>query len=477
MTDSGRNTLLVLAAGGLIILFLLIERPDFLANSSILAAFIAAELMLAAVLKYKQVFFAVLITLFLIAGSHLPMQGAFLQGRWIVLGIAAAAGLPIYLKDGNHRFGTFHLLAFFCVLSAAVSAFVSQYPTESRLKTASLLLLFLYAASGARVAVPAFRPEHFFRRVLLGCEILVWITAVCYLVLRFEFLGNPNSLGAVMGVVVVPILLWGLLITETTGPRIRLRLELTLACLLLMSSFARAGIGAATIACLLVCLSLRRYRFLIKSVAAALVIAVCAIVVVPHSVRGPEIDSSESIQSAFLYKGHTTAGIFGSRKTVWQQTWASIEQNPWFGTGFGTSLITGDLTGLHYGGSHSDSWVQREHGNSYLAIAEWTGLLGVLPFYFLIALTAIKAGRVFTGLRHTGNVFSAAVPAAAIVAAGLFHAIFEDWMFAVGYYLCVFFWAIAFIMVDVMPQTTVVYPPEMFVPMSARYAGAAASGQ
>jgi O-antigen ligase len=477
MTDSGRNTLLVLAAGALIILFLLIERPDYLANSSILATFIAAELMLAAVLKYKQVFFAVLITLFLIAGSHLPMQGAFLQGRWIVLGIAAAAGLPIYLKDSNHRFGTFHLLAFFCVLSAAVSAFVSQYPTESRLKTASLLLLFLYAASGARVAVPAFQPEHFFRRVLLGCEILVWITAVCYLVFRFEFLGNPNSLGAVMGVVVVPVLLWGLLITETTGPRIRLRLELTLACLLLMSSFARAGIGAATIASLLVCLSLRRYRFLIKSVAAALVIAVCAIVVVPHSVRGPEIDSSESIQSAFLYKGHTTAGIFGSRQSVWQQTWASIQQNPWFGTGFGTSLISGDLTRLHYAESHTDSWVQREHGNSYLAIAEWTGLLGVLPFYFLIALTAIKAGRVLTELRRTGNVFSAAVPAAAIVAAGLFHAIFEDWMFAVGYYLCVFFWAIAFILVDVMPQTAVVYPPEMFVPMSARYAGAAASGQ
>jgi O-antigen ligase len=327
------------------------------------------------------------------------------------------------------------------------------------------------------VAVPAFRPEHFFRRVLLGCEILVWITAVCYLVFRFEFLGNPNSLGAVMGVVVVPILLWGLLITETTGPRIRLRLELTLACLLLMSSFARAGIGAATIASLLLCVCLGRYRFLIKSMAAAVLIAVCAVVVVPHSVRGPEIDSSASIQSAFLYKGHTTAGIFGSRQSVWQQTWASIQQNPWFGTGFGTSLISGDLTRLHYAESHTDSWVQREHGNSYLAIAEWTGLLGVLPFYFLIALTAIKAGRVLTELRRTGNVFSAAVPAAAIVAAGLFHAIFEDWMFAVGYYLCVFFWAIAFIMVDVMPQTAVVYPPEMFVPMSARYAGAAASGQ
>jgi hypothetical protein len=132
---------------------------------------------------------------------------------------------------------------------------------------------------------------------------------------------------------------------------------------------------------------------------------------------------------------------------------------------------------MHYAENHTDSWVQREHGNSYLAIAEWTGLLGMLPFYFLVALTAVNAARVFTWLRRTGNAFSAAVPAAAIVAAGLFHAMFEDWMFAVGYYLCVFFWAIAFIMVDVLPQPAVVYAPDIVIPMPPRFAGAAASGQ
>jgi hypothetical protein len=132
---------------------------------------------------------------------------------------------------------------------------------------------------------------------------------------------------------------------------------------------------------------------------------------------------------------------------------------------------------MNYASNHIDSWVVREHGNSYLAIAEWTGLLGVLPFYLLVALTAIGAGSVFKSLRRTGNAFSTAVPAAAIIAAGLFHAVFEDWMFAVGYYLCVFFWAIAFIMMDVLPRRTIVYPPEMFIPIPSRYAGAAAAGQ
>ncbi len=38
-----------------------------------------------------------------------------------------------------------------------------------------------------------------------------------------------------------------------------------------------------------------------------------------------------------------------------------------------------------------------------------------------------------------------------MMAAGLVHAAFEDWLFATGYYLCVFFWALAFVLVDVLP--------------------------
>jgi hypothetical protein len=44
---------------------------------------------------------------------------------------------------------------------------------------------------------------------------------------------------------------------------------------------------------------------------------------------------------------------------------------------------------------------------------------------------------------------------AGVLAAGLVHAAFEDWLFAPGYYLCVFFWALAFVMVDVLATTSV----------------------
>jgi hypothetical protein len=93
----------------------------------------------------------------------------------------------------------------------------------------------------------------------------------------------------------------------------------------------------------------------------------------------------------------------------------------------------------------------REHGNSYLAITEWVGLVGGVPFFALVILIAVNVGRALKQMRQTGNVFSPAVPLAGVLLAGLVHAAFEDWLFASGYYLCVFFWTLAFIMVDVLP--------------------------
>jgi hypothetical protein len=79
---------------------------------------------------------------------------------------------------------------------------------------------------------------------------------------------------------------------------------------------------------------------------------------------------------------------------------------------------------------------------------------------------------VFLWVRSTGDFSSAALPAAAVVAAGLVHAAFEDWMFAVGYYVCVFFWTIAFILIDVMPHASSVHTPETIVALEERFQSA-----
>lgn len=129
-----------------------------------------------------------------------------------------------------------------------------------------------------------------------------------------------------------------------------------------------------------------------------------------------------------------------------------IEEKPFFGSGFGTSP-SGDKPFGEGGKFSSNSLTNREHGSSYLAITEWVGLLGIVPFIALIALTLQAAVRVFLFLRQSGDASHYSVPLMMVVLSGLVHAGFEDWLFAVGYYLTVLFWVVAFLLVDVVPDT------------------------
>jgi O-antigen ligase len=464
MSNNVAKAVLVLSAATLLIAGVIILRPGYFSSASGLSTLIGGELLLAAVANFRKAYLPTVLVCFLIAGTGLPFQAELLQGRWVALGLGAALGMAVYLKTHNHKLTAFHLFASFCVLSAFVSALISDYPSEALLKALSLFLLLLYAGAGARTAIP-WRPERFFASLVVAIEILMWIAAICYLALRNEIFGNPNSLGAIMAVACIPVLLWAFLTAQPGTRRLRLGAELMVALLLLFSSFSRASITAAMVSSLLLCVALRQYRVLIRGVAIVVLLAICAVILVPRHTGAPSWDGSESIGSVFLYKGKRDEGVLGSRRTVWQQTWNVIREKPWFGSGFGTSHISGDMTKLDYAAHHIDSWVIREHGNSYLAIIEWTGLLGVMPFFALLFLTARNASLVFAWVRRTQDAFSPAIPAAAIIVAGLIDAAFEDWMFAVGYYLCVFFWVMAFILVDVMPSRgVVVYVPESKLP-------------
>jgi O-antigen ligase len=474
MSNNAAKAFLILSAAALFVVVVFLYRPDYFSTAEGLGFLLGAAVLVSVVANYRKAFLPATLICFLVAGTGLPFHGVLLQERWIVLAVGALLGLAVYLKTHVQSFKLFHLVALFCVLSALVSASVSAYPDESLLKAVSFLLLFVYAAAGARTAVPL-DPERFFRGLVLGVEILVWASALCYFVLRFEVYGNPNSLGAVMSVAAIPVILWAFLTAQWRTRRLRLGIELMLALALLLSSFSRASIGAAIMSCFVVCVSLRQYRILVRGIVVTFVLAACVILFVPRSADGPSWDESESMSSIFLYKGKSEQGLFGSRRSVWQQTWDVIQEKPWFGSGFGTSAIAEDMTKLEYAQHHIDSWVIREHGNSYLAIAEWTGLLGVVPFFALAILVAASAVRTFLYVRRTSDYFSQAVPLAAIVLSGLVHAIFEDWMFAVGYYVCVFFWVMAFILVDLAPVASVATSPERTLTVPSQSYGAVPS--
>jgi O-antigen ligase len=469
------RTFIVVGSVLILLALILFVQPQYLSDPEILGAVIVAQVLLLSLCKYKESFFVVLMAAFLWAGINLPLGGSWLQGRWIVLAAGGLVGLAIYMRDGNHRFSLIHLLAFSCVLSAVVSASVSAYPQEALLKALSLFLLFLYGVTGARLAVPLLEPERFFRKLLLGCEVITYITALVYFLLRWPLFGNPNSLGAVMGIVVVPVILWGFLCAEAVMTKRRLGFALFVAMMLLMCSYARAGIAGAMISCLLVCIALRQYRLIVGGFAALVAIAALTFMFAPRPTGMGEDAGSESVSSLFLYKGKPGQDLMGSRRGPWDQTVAVIKDHPWFGSGFGTSVTEQSATYFELTRTRFvDSRMVREHGNSYLAIAEWSGLIGVLPFYLLIGTTASSAKKALLRLRHDGNILSPAVPAAAILVAGLIDAGFEDWLFAVGYYLTVFVWAMAFILSDLLHSSAVAQSRENAVVYGPQFATVAA---
>jgi hypothetical protein len=421
-------------------------RPGYFASTAYLGGLLLLECVVAAVWLYRKVFFPLVMVVFLLAGVDLPVGSVWTAARWGVLGVGALVGSVIMLRDRRYHFGIFHLIAVFAVLAALVSAWVSTYRSVSLLKVLSLLSLFVYAGTGGRLAV-AGREDRFFAGLITGCEVFVTVVGAAYLG-GIEVMGNPNSLGAVMGVVGAPVLLWGTLVTEERFVR-RRRLAILALCLyLVFSSHARAGMVAALLSCGLLCVALRRYRMLTQG------LVVIAILIATYAIVRPEAfsDAVSSFTATVVFKGKDpTEGLLESRKNPWQDAVETIRKNLWFGTGFGTADNGQDATD-NVGKFATVEAASAERGSSYLAITTWVGMVGVLPFLMLVAVLFRKIVHTVQWMLRTGNPYHPAVPLSMVVLAGLIHAGLEDWLFAPGYYISVFFWCMAFVFVDEAPS-------------------------
>jgi len=440
------NSILVAAVvlGPLVLALFAYSRPGYF-NQTYLGGLLLFECLAASVWLYRRIFFALVIVAFLFAGVELPVGSLWTAARWAILGVGALVGSAIMLRDRKYRIGWFHVLAMFTVLAALVSAAVSRYSSLSFLKVLSLLTLFIYAGTGARVAVTG-RENRFFAGLLIGCEFFVGAVGAAYFA-GIEVMGNPNSLGAVMGVAGAPILLWGIFVSEETFPRRRRIALFAVALYLTFVSHARASMAAAFICCVLLCVALRKYRMLMNGV------IVIAIIVAGAAIFQPEEFSNTvtALTDTVIFKGKDPSeGLLGSRLSPWQAAVDSIHNHFWFGTGFGTSDNGQDAT-EDVGKFSTLVAASSEHGSSYLAIITWVGMVGVLPFVLLMVTLSRKVVETVVWMRRTGNAYHPAVPLAMVVLAGMLHAALEDWLFAPGYYLCVFYWSVAFIFVDYVP--------------------------
>lgn len=435
-----------IALGCSLILYVLYHHLQYFGNVSFLGGALLLEILIVGLWKFRERFFVLLMISFVWAGMNVPMQVAGTIGRWVFLSAGAVVGFIIWAKTPTARFRTIHLTAFFCVCAAFVSATVSSFIQMASSKALSLCLLFLYCVSGARLSVLG-REGRFFRGVLWGAEIAVYGSAICYFALGLRVWGNPNSLGAVMSVAIFPILLWGWLTTDGTFLKTRRLVALLLSTYLIYFSMARAGMASATLVTLVFCFCLRQYKLLAKTVAIVLVLISISGMLVPQKLYR----QLGEISDAFLYKGHKQEGLLGSRLTPWQNSISSIKEHPIFGTGYGTSP-TGEDPGAGPGRFSSSAEEEREHGSSYITIVEWVGLVGVVPFLALLFLVALNVWNVCAYMRRTGNPRHYSIPLAMVVLAGLVHAGFEDSLFAVGSYLSVWVWVLAFMLADLVPD-------------------------
>jgi hypothetical protein len=446
MTD--RLPKLVLFAGLILcvplLAYMAVTRPVYFSNTSILGGVIALEFLLVSLWLYRRVFFGLILLIFLLAGTDLPLGGLWNAGRWAFLIAGAFVGCFVMLKERYSHFVLFHALAIFAILSALVSSAVSRYPGFALMKAASLFLLFLYGGTGARLAVLR-RENRFLTGLLTGSEITAAVIGAFYL-MGNELLGNPNSLGAVMAVV-APVLLWGMLINPEPMVHHRRLLLFVLCMYMLFRSQSRASLLAGFISCGLLCLVLRRYKLFTQGVVVLVIMITAAAIVNPDAFSR----RVSSLTSSVVYKDKDPAqGVFASRLSPWQTATESIKRHLWFGSGFGTT-DTGQDASDHLGRFSTTAASNSENGSSYLTIVSWVGLVGVVPFLFLLLSLLNKIVRTLFWMAHTGNPFHPAVPISMILLAGLIHAAFEDWLFAPGYYLCVYFWCLAFIFVDLAP--------------------------
>jgi O-antigen ligase len=431
---------------GLILLFELQRRPGYFANSTYLGAIVAIEIVLGCLWRFETVFFPVTMYCFLAAGTGLPFAVESWTVRWLFLGVGALAGSVIWIKSNRiQHFGVFHLVALFTVLAALASASTSGTPVTALLKVASLFLLFLYASTGGRVAL-AGREASFVHVLVLGCEILVFVSAIFYFA-GHDVFGNPNNMGAFVGVIAIPVLLWAALVAESRGERQRHYAALAICAVLLYVSVCRAAIVADAVVTVALTLGLHRPRLLLKAA------FVGAFFLEAMAVANPAHMSElmDSLSGRFVFKlaaHRPQQGILGSRLTPWDETISAVAQHPWFGTGFGTSDLGSEQSNLQQSNVSTVEGTNREHGSSYLALIEYMGLLGILPFLLLLFLLMRSAGRVYMWMRRTGSPYHYAIPFAMVTLAGLIHAAFEDWLFAAGSYLCLLFWVVAFLLVD-----------------------------
>lgn len=407
----------------------------------LLAGILGLAVVAVTLVAYRKWALTIVVITFLWAGMNLPLSGYFQMARWGVLFLMSGRGL-FFLLQGRPRlsFGLPHACAFLQSIAILLSSTYSVNPQVTLLKGVSISALILYAMVGARTANLG-SADALQARIVALVEKIVLFCLVCYAA-GYSVAGNINSLGALVGVIAWPFLATEMLSKGLKGARRRTKLGAAAALGLLLFSRARASYLAAGVstAFLLACRRSEGKGMAVSASAAAIVLFM--VLAMPHQ--------WQSLMDQHFYKVglemERDAG--GSRRDYWQESMELIAERPLLGYGYGVSVGYYDEEPSWFATGNAD----RERGSSILAVLEGVGFLGSAPFWALLIVLAGRMRRVIARARARRGVLGLPEAMGAYVLGALVHSIFEGWIFAAGFYLCVFFWVVVFLFLDLVDR-------------------------
>lgn len=220
---------------------------------------------------------------------------------------------------------------------------------------------------------------------------------------------HPLWLGAAVGLANV-VLCWQIFETKNKLGKAILLLLLILSLYVSVISASRSALISSLVVILLYLFL--RTRKIKKTLCYLLIAAAIGFISYPFL-------SSRS--QRIMYKNEQSEGKYGSRTGIWQEGFRHFENEPIFGSGFGTK----------YDGEEKKIG-RLESGSGWLSVLFQTGIVGFVSLLFI--LLKAKKNIKYILKNHSSHLYLLAFVFLCL------HSLFEGYILTSGYYLCILFW-------------------------------------
>lgn len=220
---------------------------------------------------------------------------------------------------------------------------------------------------------------------------------------------HPLWLGAAVGLANV-VLCWQIFEAKNKLGKVLLLLFLIMSIYVSVISASRSALISSLVVILLYLFL--RTRKIKKTLCYLLIAAAIGFISYPFL-------SSRS--QRIMYKNEQSEGKYGSRTGIWQEGFRHFENEPIFGSGFGTK----------YDGEEKKIG-RLESGSGWLSVLFQTGIVGFVSLLFI--LLKAKKNIKYILKNHSSHLYLLAFVFLCL------HSLFEGYILTSGYYLCILFW-------------------------------------